>query len=172
MEEPIEGVYFDWLCAKVLTENNSVYRELMNILYRTEFEWIVVGDENRFAEGLELREYFLHESGFNNDSEWYSEPCSTLEALIAFANRASFQTDDPLREWFWRFMNNLGLDEYRQVGIDDEPIIEEILSTFIWRTYDDNGGGGLFPLRTPKRDQTKVEIWYQFCDYLVDQGLL
>ena len=34
------------------------------------------------------------------------------------------------------------------------------------REYSDNGHGGLFPLKNPKKDQRKVEIWYQMTEYI------
>ncbi len=47
MPEPIEESYFDWLCAKVIPMDVNVYYDLMEILYRTEFVWFVLGDRNR-----------------------------------------------------------------------------------------------------------------------------
>lgn len=174
MSEPIEGLYFNWLRAKVvnLDSPSYLYLDLLRILYRTEFVWTVLGDKNREEDGLELRENFLRETQLENDLDWFYSPCSVLEVLIAFAGRASFQTDIPTSEWFWTFLTNLGLDNYRTVSDSDRSMIERILSTFIWRIYDQDGRGGLFPLREPKENQAKVEIWYQFCAYLDEQGLL
>ena len=170
--EPIEDIYFNWLCAKVSVTIPNVFFSLMRILHQTEFVCVVQGDKNRAEDGLELRDAFLSEANWRRDSEWYGQPASIFEVLIAFAHRASFQTDTPVKEWFWHFLTNLELNEYRQVYESDIPKIEEILGTFVWRTYDENGRGGLFPLRRARRDQREIEIWYQFCDYLEDQGLL
>lgn len=173
MQEPIEEAYFNWLCAKVVDARDPNYRDLMRILHTTEFAWIVHGDHNRAQEGMELRENFLREAFLRNDDPgWYEAPCSVLEMLIAFADRASFQTDTPLREWFWHFLRNLRFDEYRRVSGSDRREIGEILETFIFRIYDPNGEGGMFPLRSTDNDQRKVEIWYQFCEYLDEQGLI
>lgn len=169
---PIEEAYFDWLCAKVLSINVRTYFDLMQILYSTEFVWTVSGDRNRKEDGLELRQYFLNETGFEKDFTWFDEPCSVLEFFIAFANRASFQTEIPEKDWFWIFMRNLELDEYRQISNSDRPVIEEILYTFVWRTYSPNGLGGMFPIDNSKNDQRQIEIWYQFCEYIDDQQLL
>lgn len=166
MDEPIEETYFNWLCAKVLSVQVPIYWHLMRILHNTEFVWVVSRDRNRAEEGLELREDFLRELYLDPEEDWANEPCSVLEMLIGFAKRAAFQTERTAKSWFWEFMTNLGLDEYRQVSNADVPIIEDILYTFIWRTYDDNGHGGMFPMRWPKRNQAGVEIWYQFCEYL------
>lgn len=172
MNEPIEEAYFNWLCAKVLTVTVPIYWGLMRILHQKEFSWIVTGDKNRAADGVELRDDFFRETHLPMDESWYAQPCSIFEALLAFANRASFQMDEPARDWFWKFMTNLDLDEYRQVYEEDVPIIEDILDTFVWRTYEPSGHGGMFPMRWPQHDQREVEIWYQFCQYVDDQGLL
>lgn len=171
MDEPIEGVYFNWLCAKVLPVGVQIYSELLRILYKTEFVWVISGDENRAEDGCELRDDFLRESFLQNDRAWYDSPCSVLEVFIAFAKRANFQTDNPVDYWFWRIIENLGLDEYRQISNRDRKVVEDILYDFVWRQYDESGQGGMFPMRWPKRDQRRVEIWYQFFDYLEEQGL-
>lgn len=170
--EPIEESYFKWLCAKVIDTTVSNYWDLLKILHTTEFVWQVVGDRNRSADGLELRETFLREKFRQTDDEWFDEPCGLLEMIIAFCNRASFQTDMPIAEWFWVFMTNLHLEEYRRVGASDVDVIDNILHNFVWRTYQADGYGGLFPLRKAKNDQREVELWYQFYQYVDDQGIL
>lgn len=171
MEEPIENLYFNWLCAKVLNVTVRNYYDLMHILYTTEFVWIIEGDKNRAEDGCELREDFTRETGYF-DQELNESPCSVFEVLLAIANRASFQTDTPVREWFWRFMRNLGLDEYRRVQDFDRPVIEDVLNMFIYRTYRSDGHGGLFPMNDTNDDQRKKELWHQLCEYLDDQRLL
>lgn len=174
MSEPIEESYFNWLRAKVLSPNNyRLYLDLLRLLHETEFVWVVPGDKNRAEDGLELRIDFHRESRLNPDPSWEHVGCSIFEMLLAFAKRASFQTDDSVKDWFWDFITNLDLGEYRHVLSDDDILfIDDVLQKFIWRTYDPSGLGGMFPMRWPKEDQTKVEIWYQFCQYLEDQGRL
>lgn len=175
MPEPIEGAYFNWLRAKVLDYNTPTYMylELLKILYRTEFIWLLIGDENRADDGLELRTMFLNETGLDNDPYWFRSACSVLEMLIAFAKRAAFETDMTDKEWFWIFITNLGLDRYKTVTTPNEKrTIERTLETLMLRLYDHSGYGGLFPLREPMEDQTKLEIWFQFNRYLDDQGLI
>ena len=48
-------------------------------------------------------------------------------------------------------------------------IVADAMAAIIWRTYDSNGYGGLFPLRNPREDQRKVELWYQLNAYLLEQ---
>lgn len=172
MLEPIEmdNAYFNWLCAKVLDTRVNNYYDLMRILYTTEFVWLVSGDRHRADEGLELRQDFKLYSDM--DYLWEQQPISVLEVFISFAQRASFQTDMPAKKWFWIIMENLLLDQFRQVSNSDLPIINDILDTFIWRTYDNRGYGGMFPMPQTQYDQQKVEIWYQFSEYVIDQGYL
>lgn len=173
MREPIENEYFNWLCTKALSPYSKSYFDLMQILHRTEFVWIVSGDKNRKQDGLELRDYFLNETELEKEFEWFNEPCSIFEMLLSFAGRASFQTDDPVRECFMDFLTNLNLDEYRRVTDSDIFVIEEILFAFVWRTYEYSGhNGGLFPLDDPKEDQRKVELWYQYFAWLDERDYM
>jgi hypothetical protein len=64
------------------------------------------------------------------------------------------------------------LKDFNDGYFDDEEEVKSILDQFIWRTYDKKGAGGMFPINGPTDDQRKVEIWYQFCDYLVDKDRL
>ena len=170
MMEPIENEYFNWLCAKVLNVEVHIYYDLLRILHQTEFTWTVEMDRNRAKDGIELRSDFLTMSRRMPEQYWLDEGCSILEMFIAFAARANFQTDIPARNWFWIFMQNLGLEDYRRLLYSDVPTIERILRNLIWRTYEPNGQGGMFPLRWPKEDQRAVEIWYQFCAYVEENG--
>src|SRR3954471_6882281 len=109
MIEPIDNEYFNWLCAKVLDRKGRVYHSLLKILYETEFVPMVHADKHRVDDGLELRTDFLRETHMERDDLWLDQPCSVFEVLLSFANRASFQTDTPVKEWFWIFMENLNL---------------------------------------------------------------
>lgn len=170
--EPIEDIYFDWLCAKVTDRSTHNHIGLLMVLHRTEFITIIPADQHRAEEGMELRFDFLRETQFESDSTWESQPCSVLEMFIAFAKRAAFQTDIKVKTWFWEFLTNLRLNEFRRVSISDNRIIKDILDTFLWREYNPNGDGGMFPMSRSENDQRKIEIWYQFCEYVDDRGIL
>lgn len=174
MNEPLENLYFNWLCAKVNRFENSTpslsYDTLLRVLHNTEFVWTLSGDDNRAEDGVELRTEFLLAADLPDDPEWRALPCSLLEMLIAFSRRAEYMTDMNAEEWFWHFMENLGLDKYNEAYGASIDEIGEVLYRVVWRQYNFNGHGGLFPLSKPAHDQTKVEIWYQFCEYLTDQS--
>jgi hypothetical protein len=177
MDEPIEETYFKWLYSKVasvpIPTPALTYWNLLRILHRTEFVWLVSGDDNRAADGIEVRKEFFNQLGQERDPTLMSLPCSVLEMMIAFARRAEFQTEIPVRDWFWVFLHNLQLSGCSDAEPDIEDFVMDVLDEFLWRTYQSNGEGGMFPLSNlSKNDQRKVEIWYQFCEYVVDRDIL
>lgn len=178
MDEPIEEVYFNWLYSKVASVDiptpSLTFFTLLRDLHSTEFVWLVSGDDNRAEDGLEIRKEFLTQAYLDQEPSWLSIPCSVLEMMLAFARRVEFQTDMPSREWFWIFLNNLNLADLpdaadRDVNITD--IVTEVMDQFLWRTYREDGRGGMFPLNHTNNDQRKVEIWYQFCEFIVDREM-
>lgn len=177
MNEPVEELYFNWLCAKVLTPAirtpSTSYDVLMNVLHTTEFVWFVSGDDNRAADGKELRREFLLAAHIPDDVEWRTlYPCSVLEMLIAFSSRAEFNSSISAKDWFWEMLENLNLKDINDASDVSPYEIVEVLEHFMWRNYPPDGDGGLFPLTHPHRDQTQIQIWNQFCDYLVDKKRL
>jgi len=175
MDEPIEEVYFNWLYSKVARVDvptpSLTHWTLLRDLHSTEFVWLVPGDDNRAQDGLDIRKEFLNQAFLSEGPAWMSIPCSVLEMLIAFARRADFQVDLGEREWFWIFLDNLTLRDLNDAMEDITPIVADVMDQFLWRTYRRDGRGGMFPLKKTSNDQRKVEIWYQFCEYLIDQDL-
>jgi hypothetical protein len=51
----------------------------------------------------------------------------------------------------------------------DESTIRERAERMVARGYDENGNGGLFPLKNPKEDQRKVEVWMQLNAYIIEK---
>lgn len=170
--EPIEETYFNWLYSQVASVNvqapSNMFYTLLRDLHATEFVWMLQGDDNRAEDGLDVRKEFLMTARLDQDPAWLNLGCSVLEMLIAFSRRAEFDTGDSARDWFWIFMNNLNLAEMSDARDGVSQTVYEVMDQFIWRTYEFNGQGGLFPLRQPKRDQRKIELWAQFFDFLVD----
>lgn len=175
MDEPIEEVYFNWLYSKVAAVDiptpSLTYWTLFQTLHSIEFVWLVVGDDNRAEDGLEIRHEFLVQVDAPTNLPEMSIGCSVLEMLIALARRAAFNTEIPERDWFWIFTENLGIadlcDAKRNVGRKAYDAVDR----FIWRSYSPNGEGGLFPLRNPREDQRKVEIWYQFHEWIAEREI-
>lgn len=177
MNEPIEESYFIWLYNKVASVENPspslTYWTLLRDLHSTEFVWLIPGDDNRAKDGLDVRKEFLRQMGLSYNEPMMSLGCSVLEMFIAFSRRTEFQTDISARDWFWMFLDNLKLFDLNDAADDITVIVTEVMDEFIWRTYRRNGRGGMFPMkRRSENDQRKVEIWYQFCEWLVDQNLI
>ena len=73
--------------------------------------------------------------------------------------------------FFWRMLDNLGLIQFDDEAFEDwrtEDLVEDILNVLLERLYEYNGRGGLFPLKRPREDQRRVEIWYQAQAWLME----
>lgn len=175
MDEPIEEVYFHWLYYKVASVDvptpSLTYWNLIRELHSYEFVWLLPGDDNRAEDGLDIRKEFLRQPNIDEDPYWTNFGCSILEMLIALSRRMEFETDIASRTWFWTFLTNLGINKLNDACTITSRRVAAVLDRFVWRTYRRDGHGGIFPLRDPEHDQRKVEIWYQMCEYLVDQGI-
>lgn len=174
MEEPVEETYFNWLYTKVAstetpTPSNN-YIRLLRELHSSEFVWVVSGDDNRAEDGKDLRKDFLRQAHIH-DPEFEAFECSILEMLVAFSLIAEFDTLASSREWFWVMLDNLGLADLNDASYRRNTNIRPILDRFIWRTYNRLGVGGLFPLKASQNDQRKVEIYYQFCEFLMENNI-
>lgn len=170
--------YFLWLCKLVKAEDSN-YLYLLNKLHSIEFYWTVDNDDNRAEDGKALRSKFISETGLevytDLDSQFLYRPCSVLEMLIALACRwendvmVDIKEDTDASKWFWIMIDNLGFfrEEFDDKHFDDRKSKEILKRVYnlLDRKYNADGFGGLFPLRNPLKDQTKVEIWYQINSY-------
>ena len=170
IEEPIDETYFNWLYHKVASVEIRTpsldYFTLIRDLHSTEFIWLISGDDNRAEDGIDIRKEFLIASFLPKNTSWSHIACSVLEMLIGLSRRAEHVSDFSSREWFWIFLENLGLSDLNDTKSNITDEVNQVLDIFIWRTYDYNGHGGLFPLNNPSKDQRKVELWYQFSEYI------
>lgn len=175
-EEVIRAEYFQWLCGLVMVdEPDHSYWILAKALHNTAFYWSIRCDENRAFDGMKLRDIFAEEHSYCG-FETLSGPCSVFELLIGLALRIESTLTDPENgdrtvNWFWEMIENLGLEkftdaDYYRVGGD--YVVGEILTKLLRRWYFRNGEGGLFPLKHSRKDQRKVELWYQMSAYLME----
>ena len=164
--------YFEWLCDIIIVNGEDrTYWFLAKTLLETKYEWFVPNDDNRGMDGLKLREEY------GEDLLWaINRPCTMLEMMIGLARRMADLTvelgePDRTREWFWVLIRNLELEKFTDDDYFDyggSPRVRFLLEQVLARTYKRSGKGGLFPLRNAKKDQRKVEIWYQMCAYLME----
>lgn len=167
--------YFEWLYSHIapVTYNNPrhTFWSLAKQLYTTKFRWSVRNDQNRAADGIELREEFVDRWGHEGvPVGWMDLECSVLEMLIALCERLTFESYGEVSDWFWKLMENLEIHRYSDHRYNATALheIDEVLERVLDRHYGRDGVGGLFPLREGRRDQRRVEIWYQKEAYLLE----
>lgn len=175
----LDEVYLTWLYGQVSSVQNTNpannHWELLKVLYGTAFSGHVPNDDNRSADGKDLRIEFLQSTGYplyDPYGSWFDLDCSVLEMILALARRASFEDEaqgSPV-EWFWRMIHNLELDYYTDdiFEISIQETVKEVLARLNNRTYSQNGSGGLFPLERTNVDQRTVELWTQMSAYLLE----
>jgi hypothetical protein len=173
VNEPLDELYLKWLYGQVAStkyrDPARTYWSLMRQLYKSEFVWIVPNDDNRVEDGRDLRLRFMEDEGIVSvDAEWMGFGCSFLEMLIALAKTLSFETGMTSRFWFWRLLENIGLDSFTDNRYE-EGYVDEVVQRVVFRKYARNGHGGLFPLRHADEDQRDIEIWYQLSAYLLKE---
>lgn len=168
----LDDRYLTWLYGQVKNvktrKGPRTYWNLLRQLFETEFIWFVPNDDNRATDGRELRLEYLGASAEDFDyPDWLEMGCSFLELLIGLSRRLAFEAGNDGPSWFWHLIDNLGLLGFNDASNFNPEEVENIVNTVIWRTYDDHGKGGLFPLQHTDNDQRQVEIWYQLSEYLL-----
>lgn len=173
----IKTDYFHWLCEIIcIDQGEDTYWFLAKALHDIAYFWTVPNDDNRGMDGLRLRDEYFDENPSNDATIIFDGPCTMFEVLIGLARRieetmAEPGKDDQTPKWFWEMMGNCTLDIYSDAlysDLDGSHDIPKIVMTILERRYRRDGKGGLFPLKFPKKDQRKVELWYQMSSYLVE----
>lgn len=178
MAAPLDDRYLEWLYSHYgavrFRDPSRSYWNLSRLLYSREFVWFVANDDNRVADGLDLRLEFMNVTDSEPDEAWSGLGCSTLEVLVALAKRGEFETSESVDVWMHRFFEHLGIDGFTDAAwsIEAELRVGEILDVLIFRTYTSSGVGGLFPLRRPHQNQTRVELWSQMAAYIYENDLI
>lgn len=177
MTVDLDEAYLTWLhdqVSPVSVRNPArTFWSFLLQLYQKEFVWFVPNDENRVGDAHTLRQDFLDIYGSDWDEDWLHLGCSMLEMLVALSRRLAFMGGGESRDWFWQMIQNLDIPpcsdlDYRR-NPDIAHTIDEVLERVIWRTYDYDGGGGIFPLMHPPKDQRKTELWYQMAAYIIEK---
>ena len=163
--------YYNWLISQIAIGSTKQYYGLFEIMHNTEFTWFIPNDDNRVGDGMQLRNDFfrsVHKRKYE-DGDLMIQGVSVLEVLIALSRRVAFTAGGDAPHWAWRLIKNLGLNKMSDntSGANVEKI-NTVLEDLIWRNYESNGSGGFFPLKQTLNDQTKVEIWYQMQEYVME----
>ena len=163
--------YFGWLREQLDSlESGDTYSLLFNTLYSLEYVPLLMMDQNREHDALEMRKQVC---GILHTRPSHA-PCSFLEFLAALSFRMHYICDAPnewrVKEFFWRLLSNLGLNLFRNDtwSLGDEERIKDIVTRVNQRTFDSDGAGGLFPMAAPKQNQRNLEVWYQMNQYIQD----
>lgn len=168
--------YFDWMFLAVSNHRprRYPYKKLLSFLYDTDFTYTIAMDENRFADGIDLRYRFAQQYNYPDpmvSSLLDDRPCSILEMMVALAIRCEehimedADIGDRTGNWFWGMIESLGLKSMTDDRYD-EYYVEETIRIFLNRQYAPNGEGGLFTIRNCRQDIRNIEIWYQMSLYL------
>lgn len=173
MSGAVDELYFNWLYELVadpsIAAPSRTFWNLMHHMYTKEYLWMIPNDDNRLEDGRFLRDEFCDDLDLDDlDPSWLNLGCSMLEMLIALSRRLSFLAEGEPRAWFWHLIDNLGIRISDRRRFPEEQV-EEVLNAVIYRTYNSDGSGGLFPLRNPKRDQRDTEVWSQLNAYLLER---
>ena len=165
-----QEAYFHWLVEQVEHDAPRTYWDLLRIMFQKEFVWLPQAplDDNRLMDGLELRTEFLLAAdaprGLSPDE---FGACSFLEMLVALSRRLAWAAGQEAPGWAWQLVVNLELHKMSDpLGRIRRKRVDDALDRVIWRNYNPDGTGGLFPLSWPEQDQTLVELWYQMSAYI------
>lgn len=175
MNAPLDELYLVWLYAQVenpdLKSPRKTFWNLCRSLFTTEFIWFIPNDDARIEDGRELRFEFLMDAEIPDvDAHWIDQGVSYMEMLVALSRRGAYQNDMSPQAWFWLMLRNAGIHECNDSYDPDmiTALVEEVTNQITFRQYAMDGQGGLFPLKRPTEDQTKVELWYQMCAYIIE----
>lgn len=160
--------------------DDKTYFILAQKMHNMRYNPYVPFDDNRISDGRRLREvYALFMSSYTDYSSLDREGASILEVLVALVER--FDTEVMMtseakprhKEWFWIMMKNIGLDAFTDASFMRKDSSADIMCGSILeivnsREYDKSGLGGFFPLKSPKTDQRKLELWKQMHAYFLE----
>ncbi len=174
----IEALYFTWLETLVFPNKafQESYSKLLTQLYKTPYEWDRTQplDENRYVDGLNLRESFAYKMKLPEDviHDAVQGPCNMLEMLCALGVRidndimANSATGyDHGYYWIQEMMRNLGLLRYEN-NYWDHDAVATVISDFHAKNFAADGLGGLFYIPRSQRDLRTMSIWDQMCYYI------
>ena len=176
----VDDLYFKWLMGQLEAPTGSLAR-LCWMLHNNTFTRNVGNDSNRAAQGIRLRNAFLHEfSDANIDprklNSLMEQECSWLEMMYALSESLDYLYDGGVQERLLELIDNLGLTTVlmspkngRYDEVDQELV--DLATTRVDRNlFTADGHGGLFPLMKQNHlDQREVEIWEQQASYFSEK---
>ena len=165
--------YFEWMYSSVCTdpEGNYIpdYNDLLLYLHSRNFEYVLPMDENREADGINLRYHYGWETGVSSPeiaSEIDVYQCSVLEVMVALCRRiesdvmGDYNYGNRTSIWFFSMLDSLGIADMSDENFD-ELYLKDVIDKCLNREYEYNGKGGFFTCKHPYCDMRTVEIWNQ-----------
>ena len=156
------------------------YSRLIDCLFKIPFESFHPMDNNRISDAKMMRDEILfneHRTARVDISVVEDRYISVLEVLIALAHR--MENDilcDPMSEidhtsdYFWVFLRNLDVEQFENVRFNEINVREKV-EKWVRREYEKDGFGSIFPMKKPRNDMRKIEIWNQLGDYVMENYL-
>lgn len=169
-----ERDYIEWLSQYI--PNDSYYTKLIDEMFYSEFSYINAMDSSRAEDGLSLRYRYELEKGYPEGtivSYFDRKPCSILEMIVGLAIRAeeTFGATNIFGSYASHLIGNMLYNMGLSSQTDDnyDPIVvDDILTSFVYRQYSRNGEGGLFVINDPSLDLRRMDIWKQLNWYLLN----
>lgn len=163
--------YFEWLLNKINCKEYNItnYNRLLFLLYSLDYIWTVPFDENRAVDGKYLRLYYSSETNRRISDSDYDQPCSILEMLIAFAEKADsyLYIENSTYKMFWLMLDNLGLTDMTDDNFDEEEALHVLNG---WLNHWGKNSG---PFPMLRADNNKGDgIWMEFNRYISERDNL
>ena len=155
--------YFHWLLKFIgngYCRKNSYY-ELLEYLLNTEYYWFIPMDENRAADGIDLRHRFVVECDEDQEASYVylSGPPSVLEVLIALSIKMEYIARGSIdlskaSQWFWGMIKSLDILDCFDGNFEVEKV-----NYFLDGWMDPESEISIFPCG-------KGELWSQAMNFL------
>lgn len=168
-------MYLNWLKERIIDEDHTNYGKLLDRLYEWSYEAFLPMDENREADGIDLRYRYGYECNIPNpEIASYIDvmPCTMLEMMVALALRcereimSSQEHGDRSALLFWEMISNMGLITMHDLNYDVR-YVDDVVDRFLSGDIEPDGTGGLFIINNMRgTNLSSVELWAQANWYL------
>lgn len=180
--------YYNYLVSLVSYEkvDANQYDHLLRLLHGIEFTVLNPMDANRLTSADSLRNMWIDSLRVKDERlkleyarDICNDPASFLEVVIGLCRQvndnilADPNKPDMVPTLFWDLMDNMvSYGTYGSKYTTAYPVLtDDMWNTYtenttianvkriVTRTYHPDGSGGLFPLKDPKINQRKEEMW-------------
>ena len=175
MINPDHRAYLLWLKNHIKDDNHLKYNKLLNRLFLWPYDSMLPMDENRAADGVDMRYRYGYERKISDhEIANYIDvmQCTMLEMMVALVLRCereimySQEYGDRSALLFWSMIDNLGLIDMDDLAYDQD-YVDTVIRNFLDGDYQPDGKGSLFRVRnTHGRDLRNEELWVQANWYL------